>query len=192
MQQSTKRLTTIVFVSLLSAMSFILQILDFPLPVFPAFLQIDFSEIPALVAALIYGPLAGVGVEFLKNILHFLFQGSDTGAIPVGQITNFFAGSIFVVITSTIATKLKGVKGLVSGLVVATVTMSILLAFANYYIILPAYSYLINWTIEGAEKLNLVLYAIAPFNLIKGILVAILFVPIYLMLKPHLRHRVIV
>jgi riboflavin transporter FmnP len=192
MQSSTKRLTMLVFISLLSAMSFILQLLDFPLPIFPTFLQIDFSEIPALVAAITYGPLAGVVVEFLKNLLHFLFSGSETGAIPLGQMANFFAGSIFVVITSWMAMKIKGIKGLIFGLITATLTMSILLAIANYYIILPAYSYLINWTVEGAAKLNLVLYAIAPFNFVKGIMVAGLFVPVYWMLKPHLRQRIVV
>lgn len=190
MQQTTKRLTMLVFISLLSAMSFILQLLDFPLPPFPNFLKIDFSEVPALVAALTYGPIAGIAVEFLKNLLHFLFQGSETGVIPVGHIANFVAGSIFVVIASGIARKVKGIKGLIYGLALASLAMAITLGVANYFVLLPVYSYLLNWTIEGTAKLHMVLFGITPFNIIKGILIAVLFIPIYQMLKPHLRERI--
>lgn len=89
--QRSHRLTKIIFLSLLSGSAFIIQIFDFPLSVFPTFLQIDFSEIPVLIGGLIYGPLAGILIELLKNVLHFIFSGSETGAIPLGQMSNFFS-----------------------------------------------------------------------------------------------------
>lgn len=187
-QRSSSRVVKLVVVSLLSAMAFIMQYLDFPLPLFPAFLQIDFSELPALLAGLMFGPWVGVLVQFLKNVLHFIFTGDETG-IPIGEMSNFLAGSIFVVCTVIIARRISGMKGLVTGLVVATLIMAAVLSVANYYVIFPAYAFLINWTVEGPEKTAIVLYGIAPFNVLKGVLIALVFVPLYMRLKPKIERR---
>ncbi|SFS97618.1 ECF transporter S component [Marininema halotolerans] len=178
-QGSTMKLTT---VSILAGFAFLMQYLNFPLPMFPPFLKVDFSELPALVAGLMFGPLAGVLVEFLKNLLHYLFSGSDTG-IPIGQLANFVAGSIFVVTTVLITRKLQGIKGLVTGLTVATILMAVIMSIANYWVILPAYAFLIHWEVVGPAKTSLVLYGIGPFNLVKGVLTALLFIPLYQRLK---------
>jgi riboflavin transporter FmnP len=190
MDQSREKVTKLVAISLLSGVSFVMQYLNFPIPMlFPSFLKIDFSEIPALAGTLLYGTWAGIGIEFLKNALHFLFSGSETGAIPLGQMANFLAGSTFVIITSWLWKKWPGYKGLIAGMSLATVTMAVLMALANYFILLPAYSYLINWTIPEPEKTALVLYGIAPFNIIKGILISLLFLPLYLKIKPYVTQR---
>ncbi|PTM59623.1 ECF transporter S component [Desmospora activa] len=183
-----KRFTTakLTMVSLLSCFAFLMQYLDFPLPPFPAFLRVDFSEVPALVAGLLFGPWMGVLVEFIKNLLHFIFTGSEAG-LPIGEMSNFVAGSIFVVLTVWIARRISGLKGLISGLIVATAVMAVVMSIANYWVVLPAYAFLINWTVEGPEKTALVLYGIGPFNLIKGLLIALVFLPLYLRLKPRLQ-----
>ncbi|MDR6225183.1 ECF transporter S component [Desmospora profundinema] len=183
-----RRFTTakLTMVSLLSGFAFLMQYLNFPLPLFPAFLKVDFSEVPALVAGLLFGPWMGVLVELIKNLLHYLFTGSEAG-LPIGELSNFLAGSIFVVITVWIARRMTGLKGIITGLVAATVTMAVIMSVANYWVILPAYAFLINWTIEGPEKVALVLYGIGPFNLVKGFLIALVFVPLYIRLKPRLQ-----
>lgn len=184
---STRKLTMI---SLLSGFAFLIQYLNFPVPPFPAFLKVDFSELPALVAGLMFGPLAGVTVEFVKNLLHFAFTGSESG-VPVGQMANFLAGSVFVLITVWTARKIPGTKGLIAGLGVATLVTAVLMSIVNYWVILPAYAFLINWTVEGPEKTALVLYGIGPFNLLKGLIVALVFVPLYRRLKPRLKGRML-
>lgn len=183
---SLKKLVTLSF---LSAIAFVMQALNFPLPMFPQFLKVDFSEIPALVGGLLYGPLAGIGIEAIKNLLHFLFYGSDTGVIPIGQISNFVAGSIFVTLTVVISRKVEKAKGLWLGLGTATLTMAVVMTIANWYVIFPAYSFLINWTITESQKWALVMLGVAPFNIVKGILIAIIFVPLYAKVKPHLDQR---
>lgn len=184
---STRKLTMI---SLLSGFAFLIQYLNFPVPPFPAFLKVDFSELPALVAGLMFGPLAGVTVEFVKNLLHFAFTGSESG-VPIGQMANFLAGSVFVLITVWTARKIPGTKGLIAGLGVATLVTAVLMSIVNYWVILPAYAFLINWTVEGPEKTALVLYGIGPFNLLKGLIVALVFVPLYRRLKPRLKGRML-
>lgn len=184
---SARKLTTI---SLLSGFAFLIQYLNFPVPPFPPFLKVDFSELPALVAGLMFGPLAGVTVEFMKNALHFAFTGSESG-VPIGHMSNFLAGSTFVVITVWVVRKFRGTKGLVVGMVVATLVTAVLMSIANYWVILPAYGILIDWTVEGPEKTALVLYGIGPFNLVKGLIVALVFVPLYRRLQPRLKGRML-
>ncbi|SMO63265.1 ECF transporter S component [Melghirimyces algeriensis] len=184
-KRSTKKLTML---SLLSGIAFFMQYLNFPLPPFPTFLKVDFSELPALVAGLMFSPLAGVSVEFLKNLLHFIFTGSESG-LPIGQMSNFLAGSTFVLITVWITRNISGTKGLIVGMGTATLTVAILMSIANYWVFLPAYAFLINWAVEGPEKTALVLYGIAPFNLVKGMIVALVFLPLYRRLKPRLQSR---
>ncbi|PTF16998.1 ECF transporter S component, partial [Staphylococcus cohnii] len=71
MQQQTKRLITI---SMLSAVSFILMFIKFPIPFLPPYLTLDFSDIPALLATFSLGPVAGIIILFIKNLLNFLFN----------------------------------------------------------------------------------------------------------------------
>lgn len=184
MQRSSSHMLKLVAVSLLSAVALILQYLDFPLPPFPSFLKIDFSDVPALVAGFMFGPWFGVLVQFLKNGLHLIFPGTKTAAI--GELTNFLAGSVFVLCTVWIARRISGLKGLISGLVTGTVVMAAVLSVLNYYVLFPVYAFLINWTVEGPEKTAIVLYGVAPFNVVKGALIAIVFVPLYLRLKPKI------
>ncbi|WP_301281715.1 ECF transporter S component [Lysinibacillus capsici] len=84
---------SMVAIGMLSSISYVLMLLNFPIPPFPQFLMIDFSDIPALIAALIFGPAAGILVELIKNILDYFMTGSATG-VPVGHIANFAAGNV--------------------------------------------------------------------------------------------------
>jgi riboflavin transporter len=166
-------------IAMLGAISYIVQLFDFPLPFFPTFLMLDFSEIVAAIGAVIYGPIAGVAIVALKNVFHILFEGSETG-IPIGPIANFFAGSILVYIVGVASSRSTNLQAILKGWVLGIVTMSVVMAIANYFIIFPAYAYLINWQVSSAEKFNLILYGILPFNLLKGSLLGFIFVPLYL------------
>ncbi|PTQ57612.1 MAG: Substrate-specific component RibU of riboflavin ECF transporter [Candidatus Carbobacillus altaicus] len=183
-----RRTTRLVTVATMGGLAFVMQFFDFPLPAFPTFLKVDFSEVPALFVALLYGPWAGVGVEALKNTLHFLFKGSETG-IPVGHIANFLAGSTFVVIVSFFYQKRRSVRALISGLMAGTLVMAALMAIANYYVIFPVYIALLHYPIEQEAILPLVITGIAPFNIVKGMLVGTVFVLIYLRMQSWFKMR---
>ncbi|HJV17794.1 MAG TPA: ECF transporter S component, partial [Bacillales bacterium] len=101
----------VVGVGMLSSIAYILMLLNFPIPPFPNFLLIDFSDIPALLAVLIFGPVAGILVEFFKNVLNFFLTGSATG-VPVGHIANFIAGILFILPVYYVFNKLKSRKGM--------------------------------------------------------------------------------
>ncbi|MFC0301033.1 ECF transporter S component [Virgibacillus soli] len=175
-KQSSKLLKLIIL-SLLGTISFLLIFLNFPLPLLPPYLKIDFSEIPALLAALIFSPMAGIAVEAIKNILYLAIGTGE----PVGVAANFLAGILFIVPAAVLYHKYKGVKSIISGLVTGTIIMAIAMSVLNYLVILPIYAWFMgmeDMKIESVKRFA-VLYGVLPFNLLKGIIVALVFVPIY-------------
>ena len=169
----------LVAIGMLSSISYILMLLNFPIPPFPQFLMIDFSDIPALIAALIFGPLAGILVELIKNILDYFMTGSATG-VPVGHIANFVAGILFVLPTYFIYSKMKSKKGMTFALVIGTLIMAVTMSVLNYFIILPAYTFFLNAPLMSAPEMRtMIVTGILPFNIIKGFIITIVFMLIF-------------
>ncbi|GEN34056.1 ECF transporter S component [Aneurinibacillus danicus] len=188
------------FLSLLSTIGFLLMFVEIPLPMFPAFLKIGVSEIPALIGAILFGPLAGVAVELIKNILHFLL--TNQGGMAVGELSNFVAGSTFVVVSVLLMRKLKQSKvNFWLGMAAGTTAMAIVMTIANYFVFIPAFAYvlgmsvqdIVGWSQEANSRITslwaLVIYAILPFNLIKGLIEAVITYPIYNRLRPVLQGK---
>ncbi|MFT4414313.1 ECF transporter S component [Fredinandcohnia humi] len=176
-------LKTFVSIGMLSSISYILMLLNFPLPPFPNFLNIDFSDVPALLAALIFGPLAGVLVELFKNMIDYFMTGSETG-VPIGHLSNFTAGAIFVLTTYYIFKATKTIKGMTLALVGGTISMAVIMSILNYFIFLPAFNFFLNIPAMSAPATReMVVYSILPFNLVKGIIVAVIFFLLYARLQ---------
>ncbi|MEK4923307.1 ECF transporter S component [Cytobacillus sp. FSL R5-0569] len=168
-----------VAIGMLSSIAYILMLLNFPLPPFPNFLMIDFSDIPALVAALIFGPIAGILVELFKNVLDYFMTGSATG-VPVGHIANFVAGLLFILPTYYVYTKMKSKKGMTIGLIIGTSVMAVSMSLLNYFVFLPAYTMFLNMpAMSGTEMRSTAVMFILPFNFIKGILMASVFMLVF-------------
>ncbi len=90
-QRSRNRMTTkqLTRVAILSVIAYILMFLEFGLPIFPGFLMLDFSDLPALIGAFAMGPMAGVMIQFVKATLHFITKSWSGG---VGELANFIIG----------------------------------------------------------------------------------------------------
>ncbi|MFP5107946.1 ECF transporter S component [Neobacillus sp. C211] len=167
-----------VSIGMLSSISFLLMLIQFPLPLFPNFLFVDFSDIPALIATLIFGPIAGILVEFFKNVLNYIQTGSFTG-IPVGHIANFAAGIVFILPTYFVYNRLKTRKGMTLALIAGTAIMAVMMSLLNYFFILPAYTALMGFP----DMRNLVVPAILPFNLIKGVMMSSIFMLLFIRMQ---------
>lgn len=179
----------LVFVGMLSGISYLLMALNFPLPGLPAFLKIDFSEIPAMLATILLGPIAGLAVEAIKNTLHYIIQGSTTG-VPIDQLANFLAGLFFLLPFAFVFQKIRSMKGVLFGLAAGTISMSVAMSLLNYYFILPAYTLFLNMPqMSIAEVKQVIIAGILPFNLIKGTIIAIVFLMIYGRIKEWLQHK---
>ncbi|WP_228116160.1 ECF transporter S component [Fictibacillus phosphorivorans] len=184
------KIKQMVAVSMLSTIAYVLMMLDFPFPGLPPFLKIDFSEVPALLAAIIFGPAAGVMVEAIKNVLHYGIVGSFTG-VPVGQIANFVAGILFILPVSYLFRKKNSVKRLSAGLILGTVLMTFMMGLLNYLIILPAYTWFLGADPMSSQMmLDLILKGITPFNLIKGTIITLLFVALYNRMQPWVMKQI--
>ncbi|MBM7701686.1 ECF transporter S component [Metabacillus iocasae] len=174
--EQRKKTQKLVTLGMLSSISYVLMMFNFPLPGIPPFLKIDFSELPALIAAIIYGPIAGIIVEGIKNLLHYMIQGSMTG-VPVGQVANFVAGLLFILPVSYMFRKYRDTKGVTIGLIVGTMAMAILMSVLNYYVLLPAYTIFLQApALSSDEARQLIITGILPFNFIKGIVTGAIFV----------------
>lgn len=169
---------TMASVAMLSSISYLLMLLVFPLPLFPAFLFIDFSDIPALIATIMFGPLAGILVILIKNMINFLMMGSPTG-VPIGHIANFLAGVVFILPTYYVYKRMETRRGMMIALAVGTLSMAIIMSILNYLFILPAYTYFL----QAPDMRNLVIPAILPFNVVKGVLMSTLFVLVFVRIK---------
>ncbi|GER66057.1 riboflavin transporter FmnP [Weizmannia acidilactici] len=169
-----------VSIALLSTLAFILMFIKFPIPPFPSFLTVDFSDVPVLVAALLYGPMASVVAELIKNILNYLSLGSEAG-VPIGNAANFFAGILFVLPTYFIYRRMRTKKGMTVGLIAGTVSMSVFMSILNYFVILPAYLYFMNFSVGNVKQY--IVAGVLPFNLVKGVIVTILFMLMFTKMK---------
>lgn len=92
---------------MLTALAVALQFIEFPIPIMPPFIKLDFSDLPALVGAVMFGPLAGVVIQLLKNIIHF----ASSNSMFIGEISNFFLGATFAGTAGLIYKALTGTQG---------------------------------------------------------------------------------
>lgn len=186
MSKQNKKLRSFVTIAMLSSIGFILMLFNFPLPWFPSFLQIDFSDVPALIAAITMGPIAGILVEIIKNVLDWIYSGSPTG-FPVGHLANFTTGLLFILPVYFVYKKFKSMTGLLVGLVVGTFVMSIGMAALNYVAFLPMYGYFMNFYVE--DVVGTVVFGILPFNLLKGVMLIVVVTLLYRTMKTWIEQQ---
>ncbi|MBD8048327.1 ECF transporter S component [Clostridium faecium] len=152
--------------SLLSAIAFILMYFDFPiLPAFP-WLKMDLSDVPALMGAFAFGPLAGAIIEAFKNLLILLLKGTSTGFI--GEMANFLIGVSLVCPAAYIYHKNKTLKTAILSMFVGLISMEIVGIIANVFFLIPIYMP----TMPKDELIKYVMYGILPFNGIKSVIVS--------------------
>lgn len=185
----SKSLSTrsLVRISVLAAMGMVLMFFDLSLWFAPPFLKLDFSDLPGMIGAFAMGPTAGVLIQLIKNILSFMIEGSSTGG--VGELSNFFVGSVLVGISGYIYGRNKTFKNAIIGMVVGVLSMTVAASLSNYFVVFPLYGKVIPMDniIDMAKKVNnlvvdyktMILYAVVPFNLIKGTLTSLITIFIY-------------
>ena len=178
--------------AMLGAAAYVLMFLEFPVPFIPSFIKMDFSELPALLASFAYGPLAGVAVCLIKNVIHLL----NTQSGGVGELANFILGAVFVFVAGVIYKKMHNKKGAVIGALIGAVIMALISVPSNYFIVYPFYTaFMPMEAIIGAYKainpnvntlLDCLLTFNMPFTFIKGMLALIVTFVIYKPLSPLL------
>lgn len=195
-----KKTTWMVKVAMLSAVSVVLMLFEFPLPFLaPPFYEFDFSEVPVLLGTFALGPLAGVVIELIKVLLNLLINGTITGG--VGEAANFVVGVAYVLPAGLIYRKCKTKKAAALGMLVGSVVMVTLGAFINAYILIPAYGKALSMPMDAFVEMGraiypsidslakLVIFCVVPFNAFKVIVVSLVTRFIYKPLRPILKGK---
>lgn len=179
--------------AMLSAIAYVLMFLDFSVPFMPSFIKMDLSELPALIGSFAYGPVAGVIICLIKNVLHLFI--TTTGG--VGELSNFLLGASFVLVAGGVYRFKKTRTGALIGSVLGAVLMGLFSILSNYYLVYPIYyNFMPKEAILSAYQLifsgvhNILECLIvfnAPFTCIKGLLSVIITFLIYKRLSPILK-----
>ncbi len=188
----------IAMIGMFSAIAAVLMLFEFPLPFAPDFYKLDFSELPALIGAFAFGPVAGVMIEFCKIILKLLFKSTSTAF--VGELANFVVGCSFILPASIIYFFKKSKKNALTGCIVGTLIMTVFGTAFNGVYLLPKFAQLFGAPLEAliaaGTKINgnitgvtsFVIMAVAPLNLIKGVSVSAVTLFVYKKLSPILKN----
>lgn len=190
-----KNTRKLIVTALFSALSYILMLLEFPLPfIIPSFIQFDFSELPALICSFSAGPLWGGAVCIIKNVLH----GLNSSTMWAGELSNMLLGLCFVVPAGFIYQKYKGRKSAFWGCVIGAFSAAILSIFINYFITYPVYiklfmpeSVILGMYQALLPSVDSILEALlifnTPFNLVKYMIIALITFLVYKRLSPIIK-----
>lgn len=180
---------------MLTAAAVVLQYLEIPIPFIPSFIKLDFSDLPELIGAFAYGPLAGVVIALVKNIIHLAVSQSGY----IGELSNFILGAVFAGVAGLVYKKHRTMKGALVGGIVGALAMAAISFPSNLYIVYPfyynfmpkevvleAYQAIVP-SMKSIEQSLLVFNM--PFTFIKGILCVVISMLIYKPLRPILKGK---
>ena len=196
--QNRSKLRTTVQIGMLGAIALVLMFFEFPIPfIAPPFIKMDFSEIPVLVGTFAMGPLAGVLIELLKNLLNLVIHGTTT--MGVGELSNFIIGCAFVVPAGLFYRKKKTRVNALKGMAAGTLLMAAMGCLTNAFIMFPLYSTLMGIPMDSFiamgtaihpaidNMVSFVILCMVPFNLLKGIVISFITLLLYKRLRVLLK-----
>ena len=182
--------------AMLGALATILMFFEFSVPfIMPGFIKMDFSELPALIAAFSMGPVSGIAVCFIKNIVNLLHTTSG----GVGEISNFILGVCFVLPAGLIYKKNKSQKGALIGALTGAFIMAVVSVFSNYFIVYPVYeNFMPMEAIIGAYQAinhnvrnlwDALIWFNMPFTFVKGMFSVVITFLVYKRISPILKGK---
>lgn len=196
-KSTTSNVRKLTGTAMLAAVATVLMYLEFPIPIMPAFIKMDISELPALIAGFAYGPVSGIAVCLIKNLIKL----PSTSTAAVGELFNFVMGALFVG-TASIIYKLKKTRaGAIIGSVAGALVMAVVAVPYNYFVVYPAYVVMYHMPLEAIigmyqainpnvdGLLTCLLTFNLPFTFFKGMVDAVLCFLIYKPLSGILHGR---
>ena len=192
---SKDRVRVITVTGVLSAVAFLLQLIEIPLPMLmPTFIKFDFSDLPALIGSFALGPVCGIVIELIKNVLHALLA---TGSFGVGELSNFVLGAVFVGVAGCIYRRSRSKKGALIASLPGAIVMAVISFPSNLFIVYPVYyQFMPEETILAAYQTILpgmksvaesLLVFNVPFTFVKGILDVAITFAVYKKISPILK-----
>lgn len=184
------------YTAIFACMAGVLMLVEIPLFFAPGFYKLDLSEMPILICTFYLGPVAGVAAELVKVLVKLLLKGTTTAF--VGDFANFAVGCSFVLPASVIYHARPGRRTALVGMAAGTLAMTVFGSLFNAVYLLPKFAELYGIPMETivsmgtavngsiTDAATLVLFAVVPFNLLKGIVVSALTFVLYKRISPIL------
>lgn len=184
----------ITYTAVFACMAAVLMLLEIPLFFAPSFYKLDLSELPVMICTFYLGPVAGVTCEFLKVLLKLLLKGTTTAF--VGDFANFAVGCTFVLPASIVYHVKPSRRSALIGLGVGTLVMTVFGSAFNALYLIPKFAKLFHMELDAIVAMGtsvnrhitslstLILYAVVPFNLLKGVVVSVLTFLLYKRVSP--------
>ncbi len=192
-----KKVRVITGTAVLTAVAFGLQFIEVSIPIMPSFIKLDFSDLPALIGAFAYGPLAGVLIQLLKNVIHLPLSSS----MFIGELSNFVLGATFVLTAGLIYKHKKTKKNAVLAGVMGALAMGIICFPLNNFVIYPLYYSVLGLpepAVLGMYQVLLpsvknipqaLLIFNVPFTFVKGMISVVVSILIYKPISPLLKGK---
>lgn len=180
-------------VAIFSALSIVLYYVKLPvsliIPIFPEYLDIQFSNLPAIICGFILGPIGGISVVVIRTVIKLPF----TGTLGVGELADLIIGVFSILIGSLVYKKEHTKTGGIIALICTCVSWVFFAALANWLVVIPTYMKVYHFEaatfvqmlsfIDGVNEQNFMffyIFAIAiPFNLILSLMVCIITYLVY-------------
>ena len=188
----------IAFIGMFSAISGVLMLFEIPVFFAPSFYKFDFSELPALIGAFAYGPVVGIMIEFIKILVKLVLKGTSTAF--VGELANFIVGCGLILPASVIYAFRKNKKSAIIACTAGTLFMTIVGSTFNGLYLIPKFAQMFGMPVEAIVEMatainpkitsvsGLVLLAVVPFNLLKGIIISAITILVYKKISVVLKH----
>jgi len=199
--KTSKKLLTIenmTRISMLAALAIILFVTPFlKIVVIPHMYTLDFSNVPVMLGAFAMGPAAGMVIVAIKEIIHLIFQGIADNQ-GVGNVADLIMSAAYILPAAFLYQRHKNRNNAFVGMGISTVCAAFFGVLANWLILLPFYTVVrgipmtkIVSTVGMVfpfvdSELKLLLFFVAPFNLVKGLAVSLITAAIYKPLSPLL------
>ena len=194
---SMKKTRILTGCGLLIAVAVVLQFIEFPIPIIPSFIKLDFSDLPEIIGAFAYGPVAGIVIALVKNVIHMAVSQSGF----VGELSNFVLGAVFSATAGLIYMHHKTKKTAVIAGVVGAAVMAAVSLPLNYFAIYPLYYNILGFPQEAVLSMYqailpsvktmpqaLIIFNI-PFTFVKGLQCVLFTLLIYKPLSPILKGK---
>ena len=188
-------------ISVLAAIAVILMLVPFlRIEVIPHMYTLDFSNLPVLLGAFAMGPAAGMIIVLIKELIHLVVRGiADNGG--VGNVADLIMTAAYILPASLLYMKHRTRKHAVIGMALGTASIVVFGVLANWLILLPFYTLVRGYPMPAivsavgkvfpfiTSEMTLLFYFVAPFNLVKGIVISLVAFLIYKPLSPVLHGR---
>lgn len=178
-----------VLIAMFGALSGVLMYIQMPVPFAPPFYKLDLCDVPVLIGSFTMGPLAGVLIAAVKILISLVLRGTQTAG--VGEFSNWVQACSLSVPAALLYAHKKTKHSAFAGMAIGVAVMVAVACLTNTYIMLPAYAKAFHMPIDALVAMGtavnpridtlmaFVLLAVAPFNLLKGTVVALVTALIY-------------